>query len=226
MRLGVSALSTYDATKRTASYYASFFNDLVRSVIDIFSGDQEMWYFYDEFNLPVQASVVAAENRDIMSWTYLKRNKQFIHRCGSVASRALEYPWLSATLVIPNIHEGEDPLKFDFSDFLEETAIYSDRKVIPTPNMLLAAWCVQNRRWLTIGQRRGAYFEVITEEGEEMHVPAWINTIRGYSVWCQSIGKELPEGTEASETSESEDEVEEAQVAPEPCSSSQTKKTD
>ncbi len=72
-------------------------------------------------------------------------------------------------------------------------------------------------------QRRGAYFDVITEDGEDMHVPAWINTIRGYLVWCKSIGKEFPSEAEASE---SEDEVEEAQVAPEPSSSSQTKKTD
>ena len=212
MRLGLSALAAYDTTKCTASYYASFFNDLIRSVIDIFSGDQEMWYFYDEFCLPIQAPAVATDNRDIMCWTYLKRSKQFIHRCGAVASKKIDYPWLSATLVIPSIYEEEEPYKCDFSGFLEETAIYCDRVIAPTPNMLLSAWSVQNRRWLTPHQRRGAYFEVITQEGDEIEVPAWIRTIRGYGVWMKSIGREI----EMEEDSDDSDEAEGVQIAPEP----------
>ncbi len=223
IRAGLRTLSVYDAVSQSAAYYASYLNDFIRSIIDVFSGEQEMWYFYDEFNFPVQAPAVAFDGRDIMSWVYLKRAKQFIYRNGSPDSKDHAYPWLSASLIIPSIHEDVESSTFDLSKFFEENTIKCGKKSIPTPNMLLAAWCVQNRHWLTVEQRRGAYFDVITEDGEDMHVPAWINTIRGYLVWCKSIGKEFPSEAEASE---SEDEVEEAQVAPEPSSSSQTKKTD
>ncbi len=214
IRAGLRVMTVYDTTVRSASYYASYLNDFIRSIIDVFSGDQEMWYFYDEFNFPVQGPVVAGDNRDIMIWVYLKRAKQFIYRNGgSSDAKERTYPWLSASLVIPNIHEGEEPTTVDFCKFLEDNTIRCNKDIIPTPNMLLAAWCAQHCRWLTVAQRRGAYFDVITEEGEDMRIPAWINTIRGYGVWCESVGKEFP--SEVSE-SESDDEDEEAQVAPEP----------
>jgi hypothetical protein len=169
-----ATISLATALKKTI---ASTCDDLIYYMF----GYTDLWCFFENEHTPLQVRYIHPTYMNSVYYFYNITSNTWYS--SSHNPTAVRLPWITATL-----HIGDD--KYDLSEFIMNQFVRIDPQnpIYPTPDMLVAAWGLNEGRWFSFDERCDAVLKVMTDNCEDFDLPLIINSDDEVNIWGKSYG--------------------------------------
>ncbi len=144
-------------------------------------GYTDLWCFFENEHTPLQVRYIHPKFMNTVYYFYnITSNTWYT---SSYNPTAIRIPWITATL-----HIGDD--KYDLSEFIMNQFVRIDptNPIFPTPDMLVAAWGLNEGKWFSFDERCDAVLKVMNDDCDEFDLPLVINSDYEVNIWGKAFG--------------------------------------
>jgi hypothetical protein len=161
-------------------------DSLVRTFDDAvyyFFGYTDLWAFFDNEHTPLQIRYIRPDYLSKADFFYNTTNHIWYTSYYNPIVKRI--PWITSTLTV-----GDKT--YDLSEFVmnQKVQISAIRPLYPSPDMLVAAWCLQEGIWFSFDERCDATLTVMDDNCEEHVLGLIVNSDEEVDLFGKSIGIE------------------------------------